>query len=92
MQHDEISLTVRCMYDLEQEAVGIDAMPSPAFERGDNPRAMVEILAAVNAKSNALATAVIQAYTEDLDRRRELFDHFAGLKENMLNDLLEQMD
>jgi hypothetical protein len=53
---------------------------------------MVEILAAINAKSNALATIVIQSYTDDADRRRELFDHFAGLKEHMLNDLLEQMD
>jgi hypothetical protein len=90
--NDEISLTIRCLYDLEREAVGIDAMPSSAFERADQPRAMVEILAAINAKSNALATIVIQSYTDDADRRRELFDHFAGLKEHMLNDLLEQMD
>jgi len=89
-EEEPINLVIRGVYDLEQEAVGVDAMPSALFERGDQPRAMIEILAAINAQANAMATHVINGFTHDEQRRRELIDHFAGLKENMLNDLLEQ--
>jgi hypothetical protein len=86
-----VSLIVRAVYDAEQESVGVDAVGSEAFESAADLRAMVEILAAVSAKANCLAAQVIRDWNAPEDRKRALFDHFAGLKENMLNEMLERL-
>jgi len=83
-----VSLIIRAMYDAEQEAVGIDAQPSDAFADGSDPKAMIEILAAITAKANSIAAEVIEGWQAAPERKSELLEHYAGLKENMLNDML----
>jgi len=93
MPDDEpVSLAVRAVYDHGDQAVGLEAVASEAFDRGEDPKAQVEVLAAIAAKANALASDVIQRYDPDPGRRQELYEHFASLKEHMLNDMLEQDD
>jgi len=87
-----VGLAIHAVFDAEREAVGVKAVPSEAFEAGTDPRAMIETLATISAKANFLAADVIRAYDADDARRRELYEHFASLKENMLNDMLRQQE
>ncbi|MEX2672607.1 MAG: hypothetical protein WD294_10905 [Phycisphaeraceae bacterium] len=90
-EQDEVSLTVRAVFDHAAEAVGVDAVGSPAFEGGEDTRAMIEILAAITAKANCVAAEVIEHWNAPDERKQELYEHFAALKENMLNDMLQQL-
>lgn len=94
-QSPEFSLAIRGLFDNEQEAVGLDAFASEAFDQGDGPdqtRARIEICAAITAKANLIAADVIGRWPGDDQSRSELFDHFTQLKEKMLNDLIEAAD
>ncbi len=91
-QTDEISLIIRAIYDQEREAVGVVTEGSETFEHGGDTRAQIEILAAVTAKANCMAAQIVRDWPGDEDRKKELIDHFAALKENMLNDLLNRLD
>lgn len=86
----QVSLIIRGMFDQQQEAVGVDAVGSDAFETGHDMRAMIEILAAIAAKANCMAAQIIGDWDAPEDRKKALFEHFAELKENMLNDMLER--
>ena len=88
---EEVSLAIRAVYDHAHESVGVDAVGSPAFESGEDARAMVEILAAITAKANCIAAEVIEQWSDDPDRQKDLYEHYAALKENMLNDMLRQI-
>ena len=57
---------------------------------GDDTRAVIEILAAVTAKANHLAATTIAAWDAPDERKKDLFDHYAALKESMLQNLLDQ--
>ena len=87
-----VSLSIRAAFDEQREAVGLFAEASRAFDDGDNTRAKIEVLAAITAKANSIAAEVIRSWDASDARRRELFDHYASLKERMLNDMLEQVD
>lgn len=89
-ESEEVSLAIRAVYDHTHESVGVDALGSPDFESGHDTRAMIEILAAVTAKANAIAAEVIEQWDAPEQRKKELYEHFAALKENMLNDMLRQ--
>lgn len=88
---EEVSLTIRAVFDHAQEAVGVDAVASPKFETGEDTRAMIEILAAITAKANCVAAEVIDQWNAPEERKKELYEHYAALKENMLNDMLQQL-
>ncbi len=88
----EVSLSLHAQYDTVQEAVGIELQPSPAFEAVVDPQAVIEILAAVAAKANFLASEIIAAWEAEDDRKKELLDHFAGLKEHMLSSMLHEAE
>ncbi|MBI1368745.1 MAG: hypothetical protein GC162_08855 [Planctomycetes bacterium] len=85
-----VSLAIRAVFDADEESVGVEALPSEAFEAGDDARAKVEILAAITARANALAAQVINQFDADESRRKELFEHYAFLKESILSDMLQQ--
>jgi hypothetical protein len=87
---DPVELNVRAVYDSESEAVGLDVTPSAAFSQASDTQAVVEILAAVAAKVNFMAAEAIGAWADDPDRQQKAFDHFATLKENMLQDMLDR--
>ena len=89
---NEVSLAIRAVFDAEQESVGVEAQASEAFDAGEDTRAKIETAAAVAARANCIAADIIQRWDADESRKRALFDHFAALKENMLNEMLEQMD
>lgn len=89
---DEVSLTLRAVFDDAREAVGLAVHASDAFDASDNTRAKVEVLASIASKANALAAEIIRTWTQDDAQRRELYEHFASLKEHMLNDMLKRMD
>ena len=89
---DEVSVAIRAVYDAQAESVGLDAVASEAFDAAADTRAMVECLAAITAKANAIAAAVIGRYDASDDRKRELYEHYASLKEHMLNHMLQEMD
>lgn len=91
--HDpaEVSLAIRAVFDAQTESVGLDAIASEAFDSGTDTRAMVECLAAITAKANCIAAAVIGRWQGPEQRKQELFNHYASLKEHMLNDMLEEM-
>ena len=91
-ESDEVSLAIRAVYDREQEAVGVEAMASEAFDAGEDTRAKIETLAAITARANCIAAEVIAQWDAPEERKKELFDHYASLKETMLNDMLEQLD
>jgi hypothetical protein len=88
----EISLVVRAIYDRGNEAVGLACDASDAFASGAEPRAQIEILAALSAKANCLAAEVVRNWDAEEERKKALIDHYASLKENMLNEMLEQLD
>lgn len=88
----DVSLTIRGIFDDEREAVGLAVQASESFDESDNTRAKVEVLAAIASKANALAAEIIRTWTEDDAQRRSLYEHFASLKEHMLNDMLKRMD
>ena len=88
----EVSLTVRAVFDPKEEAVGVDAVASQAFESGQDTRAMIETLAAITAKANCIAAEVIQHWDAPDQKKAELYEHFAALKENMLNDMLQRIE
>jgi hypothetical protein len=93
VDHDNaVSLAVRAVYDDERQAVGVDAIASEAFDLGDHPQAMLECLAAITARANCIAASVIGRFEGTDDQKKQLFDHFASLKEHMLNDMLRDMD
>lgn len=87
-----LSLTIHASYDSEHEAVGLTAQASDAFDDGPDTRGKIEILAAITAKANSIAAQVIRTWEAGEDRRRELYDHYATLKEQMLQDMLERID
>ena len=91
-QPGEVSLIIRAIYDQPNEMVGIDVEGSPAFEAASDTRSMIEILAAVVAKSNFMAAEIIRNWDADDERKKALVDHFSGLKEEMLASMLEQAD
>ena len=91
-QNDQTSLAIQAVYDPDTESVGVEAIASPAFEEPGATRARIEILAAVTARANCIAAQVIQQWDADDDRKKALFDHYAELKEHMLNDMLESLD
>ncbi len=86
----EIALLIRAVYDHAQESVGIDAQPSTGWESADDPRAKVEILAAIAAKANHYAADLIRDYPATEERKQSLYDHYAGLKEQMLEQMLNE--
>lgn len=88
----EVSLILRALYDHDQEAVGIVSEASQAFETGDDTRAQIEILAAVTAKANCMAAQIIRDWDADEEHKKQLVEHYAALKENMLNDLLGRLN
>jgi hypothetical protein len=90
--HNTVSLEIRAAFDPQREAVGLTAQASPAFDDGPDTRAKIEVLAAITAKANSIAAEVIRSWPADDMRRRELFEHYASLKEQMLNDMLVQVD
>ncbi|MBI1375039.1 MAG: hypothetical protein GC159_20160 [Phycisphaera sp.] len=83
-----VGLHIRAIYDQQHEAVGIDAVPSDAFASGEDPKAMIEVLAAITAKANFIAAEVIESWDAPAEHKANLFEHYAALKENMLNDML----
>jgi hypothetical protein len=89
---EEVSLAIRAVFDAEQESVGVEAHASEAFDAGEDTRAKIEVTAAIAARANGIAADLIHRWDADEERKRALFDHFAALKENMLNEMLEQMD
>lgn len=88
---EEVSLAIRAVFDHTHESVGVDAVGSAAFEAGQDTRAMIETLAAITAKANSIAAEVIEQWDAPEERRKELYEHYAALKENMLNDMLQQL-
>ncbi len=88
----EVSLTIRAAFDDEQEAVGLVAEASEGFDDGQDMRAKVEILAAISAKANCIAAEIIRSWDTDENHRKQLYDHFAFLKEQMLTDMLQRID
>jgi hypothetical protein len=89
---DEVRLTIHAAFDPAEELVGIAVEGSPAFEAGRDTRAMIEILAGIVAKANFMAAEIIRHWDAPDERRKQLVDHFAGLKEEMLANMLEQAD
>ena len=85
-----VGLTVRAAYDPEAEAVGLDVEPTDAFAEVSDIKAVVEILAACVAKCNFMTAEAIRVWDGTEQRKQEAFDHYAALKENMLQDLLDQ--
>ena len=85
-----VSLALRATFDSQREAVGLIAEASQAFDDGPDTRAKIEVLAAITAKANSIAAEVIRSWDADDQRRRELYEHYASLKEQMLNDMLEE--
>lgn len=92
--HDDhaVSLAIRAVYDAQQEAVGIDAIASEAFDEGDDTRARIEVVAGIAARANCIAAEIIRQWDAPEERKRGLYDHFASLKESMLNDMLHRLD
>jgi len=86
-----VSLSIRAAFDEAHEAVGLFAEASEAFDDGENTRAKIEVLAAITAKANSIAAEVIRSWPADDQRRQELYEHYASLKEQMLHDMLEQV-
>ncbi len=89
---EAVSLVIRALYNDEKQAVGVEALASEAFDAGDHPQAMMECLAAITARANCIAAAVIRRYDAPDERKKQLFEHYASLKEHMLNDMLEDLD
>ncbi|MDH3585295.1 MAG: hypothetical protein OER86_13915 [Phycisphaerae bacterium] len=88
----ELNLLIRAIYDAEEEAVGIDSVASDAFEAGNHPQAGLQMLAAMAAKANSLAADVIGRFEADDAQKKQLFEEFAYLKEQMLEQMLEDTD
>ena len=88
---ENVSLTLRATFDAERESIGLVAEPSRSFDEGDNTRAKIEVLAAITAKANSIAAELIRQSEPSEPRRQDLYEHFAGLKEQMLNDMMEQV-
>lgn len=91
-EQEEVNLAIRAAFDHAEEAVGVEAVGSDAFEAGHDTRAMIEILAAITAKANCIAAEVISRWQAPEERKQELYEHYAALKENMLNDMLRQIE
>ena len=72
--------------------MGVDVQPSPAFADGADTRAMIETLAALTAKANYMAGQIIADWDDTDARKAELMDHYAALKENMLNSMFEEAE
>lgn len=87
-----ISIAINAVYDAEQESVGLSVAPSEAFESGVDTRAMIESLAAIVAKTNQIAADVIRQWDDTDERKKQLIEHFASLKEHMLADMLRQQE
>ena len=83
---------MRAAFDPERETIGLTAEPSAAFDEGKDTRAKIEVLAAIIARSNAIAADVIRIYAPEDAQRKELYEHFASLKEQMLNDMLQEVN
>ena len=72
--------------------MGIDSVASDAFEAGNHPGANLQMLAALTAKANSMAADVIGRFEADDEQKKQLFEEFTYLKEQMLEQMLEDTD
>ena len=89
-QAEELKLNINAMYDQTMQAVGIEVDASESFDSPEFTKELLEILATINAQTNQIASEVINAYTDNDDtQKRALLDHYASLKEYILENMLE---
>lgn len=92
MSEDTVSLVIQAVYDSDEQAVGLSAEPSSAFGEPAEVSRAIELLAAVTARTNCLAAEIICNSAEQAEDRKALYEHFAALKEHMLDDMLNAID
>lgn len=88
----ELNLTIAAVYDNLVQAVGVEVDASDAFDQPEYTQQLLEILATINAQSNQIASEVINTYAEDDNQRRALLEHYASLKEYILENMLNEND
>lgn len=87
--HD-ITLTIEAVYDPQRDAVGIRVRASPKFEAVADTKVTLQVLATINAQTNLLAAQAINAHTDEDAGKRALLEHWASLKEYLLDQMLSE--
>ena len=87
---EHLNLTVSAMYDNEMKAVGIEVDASEAFDQPEYTQQLLEILATINAQTNQIASEVINAFAEEDSDKRALLEHYASLKEYILENMIHE--
>ncbi len=83
---------IRVMFDNEREAMGIDASASNYFDAAHDPQANLELLAALVAKANCMAAVLIGDVERQDSEKKKLYELYAALKEELLNDMISRLE